>query len=576
MTQETQQTSAQATTGHGPVHRAFVSYARRHPFALAFTDVTGRRVSYAKAVAGGVVLARALRLRWQDQQHVGILLPPSIGAALVNLAASLSGRTSVNLNYTAGAAGMASAAKQANLRTVVTSKKFLSKARVEVPEGVEPIWIEELAGSVGGAQRVAAMLAGLLFPKALLERFAGARRSVGHDDTATVIFSSGSTGDPKGVVLSHRNVDSNSKSVAEVMPLSGQNGDRMLGILPLFHSFGYMALWYASNNGMSTVFHPNPLDAQVIGDLVQKNRITFMVATPTFLQIYMRQCTPEQFEPLRMVIVGAEKLRDRLAMAFEERFGLRPLEGYGTTECAPVIAVSAPDSQAGGVHRIGNKLGSVGRPLPGIDVRIVDPDTSEPLPIGESGMLLVNGPNVMDGYLGRKDLTDEVLRDGWYTTGDIAVLDEDGFLKITDRLSRFSKIGGEMVPHGGIEQALHDAGDFDVQTFAVTGVPDERKGERLVVLHTTEDDRLPGVVDRLKGMGLPKLFIPKVDQFVKVEALPTLGTGKLDLRAIKQLASEVAGGVERQVPLPRPESKPETSGEPLAKSPPPAEDSRSR
>jgi len=237
-------------------------------------------------------------------------------------------------------------------------------------------------------------------------------------------------------------------------------------------------------------------------------------------------------------LTGAEKLTDRLAEAFEDHFGIRPLEGYGTTECAPAVAVSVPDYRAPGFYQPGSRRGFVGQPLPGVAVRVVDPDTFAMLPPHTPGMLLIRGPNVMQGYLGRPDLTAEVVRDGWYVTGDIAMVDDDGFIRIVDRLSRFSKIGGEMVPHGRVEAALHEAAEANTQVFAVASVPDERKGERLAVLHTLDEAVLPPIVEKLAAAGLPNLFIPRLDTFVKVDRLPLLGSGKLDLRAIKQIAIE--------------------------------------
>ena len=237
-------------------------------------------------------------------------------------------------------------------------------------------------------------------------------------------------------------------------------------------------------------------------------------------------------------IPGAEKLPERLARAFEDDFGIRPLEGYGTTECAPVIAVSSPDFRASNVFQVGSRRGTVGRPLPGVAARIVDPDTFRPLPPGEPGLLIVRGPNVMRGYLGRDDLTAKALRDGWYVTGDIAALDEDGFLTISDRLVRFSKIGGEMVPHGRVEDALQQASGAAEPVFAVTAVPDEKKGERLAVLHTLDEAAIPGVLGRAAAAGLPNLFLPRREAFVRVEKLPVLGTGKADLRAAKRIAAE--------------------------------------
>jgi acyl-[acyl-carrier-protein]-phospholipid O-acyltransferase/long-chain-fatty-acid--[acyl-carrier-protein] ligase len=239
------------------------------------------------------------------------------------------------------------------------------------------------------------------------------------------------------------------------------------------------------------------------------------------------------------VLAGAEKLSPRLADDFEERFGIRPLEGYGATECSPVIATSIPAFRAPGFFQPGSRRGSVGPPVPGMAVHIVDPDTREPMPTGQAGLLLVRGPNVMKGYLGRDDLTQQVLCDGWYETGDIAVQDEEGFLRITDRLSRFSKIGGEMVPHGKVEQALHEAyGGAPTGLFAVTGIPDERKGERLAVLTVIDLEEVPAVLEGLASAGLPNLFMPRRDSFVKVDEIPILGTGKTNLRAVTDTAKK--------------------------------------
>ncbi len=519
-----------------PLHRHFIRRARRRPLSFAFAEAGRPRLSRLGALAGAVALARALRPRWRGQDFVGVLLPPSIAAALVNLAASLAGRASVNLNFTAGPAGMASAARQADVLTVVTSRAFLEKATIDLPEGVAPIFLEDFACALRGRRRLAALLLAAAAPARLLERACGARRAPDNDDVVTVIFSSGSTGEPKGVLLTHANVEANVEAVAQVFHVDAR--DRVLGILPLFHSFGYLILWFAANHRMGVVFHPNPLDAGAVGDLVQRHRVTILVATPTLLQLYMRRCTPAQFGSLRIVLAGAEKLSERLAQAFEDHFGIRPLEGYGTTECAPAIAISTLDYRAPGFYQPGSRRGFVGQPLPGVAVRIVDPESFAPLPPGSPGMLLVRGPNIMHGYLGRDDLTAKVMRDGWYVTGDIALMDEDGFVRITDRLSRFSKIGGEMVPHGRVEEALHEAAGTGTQVFAVTAVPDERKGERLAVLHTLEESRLPEILRKVAEMGLPNLFIPRLDHFVRVGAIPILGTGKLDLREVRRLATE--------------------------------------
>ncbi|MEB2337141.1 MAG: acyl-[ACP]--phospholipid O-acyltransferase [Nitrospirales bacterium] len=522
-----------------PLHRAFIHSMRRHPFRLVMADATKPRVTCLQALIGAIALARVLKTHWENQANVGLLLPPTVAGGLVNVAATLAGRTSVNLNYTVGKAGLESAVRQAQLQTIVTSRKFVEKAKLDLPEGPTMLWLEDLAATIGGPQKALAALLTLLAPVRLIESACGQQRRVTMDDLATIIFSSGSTGEPKGVMLSHYSLDANVQGVSQVLPLDAQ--DRILGILPLFHSFGYLVFWYVVLNGAAIVFHPSPLDVAAIGELCATHRLTFLVSTPTFLQLYQRRCTPEQFSTLRVVLTGAEKLPLRLSQSFEDRFGIRPIEGYGVTECAPVIAVNCPDFRASGFYQPASRRGTVGRPLPGVSVRIVDPDSFAVLPPGTAGMLLVKGPNVMDGYLGRADLTAQAIHDGWYITGDIAMLDEDGFLTITDRLSRFSKIGGEMVPHRRVEEALQHASGEELQICAVTGVPDERKGEQLAVLHTLSDEVIPHLLAKAAADGLPNLFLPARSHCIKVEALPVLGTGKLDLRALKRIAMERLG-----------------------------------
>lgn len=519
-----------------PLHRAFILTMRRNPFRFAMADASRPHVSRLQALIGSIALARAFRPHWERQPRVGLLLPPTVAGSLANVAATLCGKISVNLNYTAGKAGLEAAVRQAGLQTIVTSRTFVEKAKLELPEGPTMLHLEDIASSIGPGQKLLASLLALLAPIRLIELACGQTRCTTIDDLATIIFSSGSTGEPKGVMLSHFSIDANAQGAAQVLHLS--RDDRALGILPLFHSFGYLVFWLCLFNDVGIVFHPSPLDVTAIGDLVMRYRVTFLVATPTFLQLYQRRCTPEQFSSLRVVITGAEKLPARLVESFEDRFGIRPTEGYGVTECAPVISVNCPDYRAAGFFQPASRRGTVGQPLPGVSVRIVDPDTFEPLPPGASGMLLVKGPNVMNGYLGREDLTAKAMRDGWYITGDLAILDEDGFITITDRLSRFSKIGGEMVPHGRVEDALHQAAGEASQVFAVTGIPDERKGEQLAVLHTLDESRIQEILAKAAATGLPNLFLPSRKNFIKVENLPVLGTGKMDLRGLKRVAME--------------------------------------
>ena len=513
----------------------FAYTARRHPFRFAMADGQRLKRTYFSALVGTLVLARRMRKHWQGQEMVGILLPPSVPGALVNFAAMLMGKVPVNLNYTASNQTLASCAQQCNLKTVVTARIFLEKVKVQPPG--EAIFIEDVAKDPGFSEKLAAALAALFLPARALARFAGSERRATLDDIATIIFSSGSTGDPKGVVLTHYNIASNVEQLNQVFMLHAN--DRILGILPFFHSFGFTGtLCLPAAAGIGVVFHPNPLDSRVIGALVSKYSVTMLLATPTFLNAYTRRCAPEDFGSLRFVMAGAEKLPERISQAFEDRFGIRPNEGYGCTECSPAVTINTTDFRAASFRQVGAKRGSIGHPLPGIAVKIVDPDTMEPVPANEPGLLLVRGPNIMRGYLNKPEKTADVLRDGWYNTGDIARMDEEGFLHITDRLSRFSKIGGEMVPHIKVEDLLQELAGATEQTFVVTAVPDDKKGERLVVLHTLNEERLDHCLEKLGKSELPALWRPRADQFLRVEKLPYLGTGKLDLRKARELALE--------------------------------------
>jgi acyl-[acyl-carrier-protein]-phospholipid O-acyltransferase/long-chain-fatty-acid--[acyl-carrier-protein] ligase len=539
--------------------RAFVRTARQRPWRFFMADGKTPRVSFGSALNKTVYIARRLGRYIGEQPMVGVLLPPSVGGALTNYALMLMGRVPVNLNYTSSNDTIASCAKQCGLDLVITSKAFIDRfPNMTIPG--RTLLLEDALGGPRFIEKLSALWMAWLIPTALLKRALGARHAkpvseaIGSagagkaspiDELATVIFSSGSTGDPKGVMLSHFNIMSNISQVTQVFMLGER--DKVLGILPFFHSFGFTAgLWLPAVQGVGVVFHPNPLDAQVIGGLVEKYKGTFLIATPTFLQAYLRRCTPESFGSLQYVLVGAEKLPERLAMAFQDQFGIRPLEGYGCTECSPVVTVNGKDYRAPGFRQVAAKRGKIGHPLPGVSVKVVDLETGQPVAPGNSGILLVKGPNVMRGYLGKPQKTAEVLQDGWYTTGDVGMIEEDGFITITDRLSRFSKIGGEMVPHIRIEEKLHELADATEQVFAVTAVPDEKKGERIIVIHTLPAAKLTTVLEKLSQCDLPALWRPKANQFAHVDSIPTLGTGKMDLRGTKALATSLTTEVEAE------------------------------
>ena len=365
------------------------------------------------------------------------------------------------------------------------------------------------------------------------------------DSLATVIFSSGSTGIPKGVMLSHYNVLANIDAMAQLFWIGER--DRIVGVLPFFHSFGYtVTVWFPLISGCGVVYHPNPTDAKAVGELTAKYRATFLLSTPTFCAGYTRKCSAEEFRSLRFVLVGAEKLREPIAAAFREKFGARTARRLRLHRNG--AGGGGERAQFPGGQGFANRQRSPARwaiPCRAWRRKLVDAATFAPLRPNQPGLLLVKGSNRMLGYLGEPERTAEVLHDGWYVTGDIAAIDDEGFIRITDRLSRFSKIAGEMVPHLRIEDAI--AGVLGAAPCAVTSVADERRGERLAALYV-HDMEPAELWQKLAETDLPRLWIPKRENLYRVESLPQLGTGKLDLRGLKMRAEEL---VAAEVAAPR-------------------------
>ena len=525
----------------------FLARCKADAGRLKVADALGTELTGKRLLTGTLLFRSLLRTHVlaADESHVGILLPPSAGGVLANTALTVDGRVTVNLNYTLSDEVANHCLKAAGVRHVLTSRAFLKKRPMELD--AELVYLEDLkAKATLPAKLKAAATAAL--PVGVLTRLL---RLSGLDPNATltVVFTSGSTGEPKGVELTHRSVGA---VLAAVEPLAHPvEEDVTLGVLPFFHSFGYTAtMWWPLVHPGAGVYGPNPLDSRMVGKLGEKYRPTITFATPTFLRSYLRRCTPEQLGTLNLTVVGGEKLPADLREAWAAKFGLAPTEGYGATELSPVVSCNVPPERQRPGDVPGLKHGTIGRPLPGVKVAVRDPDTGEDLPTDAEGTLHVGGPTVMKGYLNDPAKTAAAVKDGWYDTGDMAKLDADGFIHITGRLSRFSKIGGEMVPHLRIEEELfkicecHDEDAEDGPALAVSAVPDAKKGERIVVLHRPLPIRVEEVRKRLGEAGLPNLWTPAADAFHEVDALPVLGTGKLDLKALALLAQEKAGDGE--------------------------------
>ncbi|MCA3249390.1 MAG: MFS transporter [Holosporaceae bacterium] len=524
---------------------AFVRSAKQRLSQLAIRDSSGRSLSYGQSLTGALLLADYLRRYHGQEKFIGIALPASVGGALINLACALAGKVPINLNFTVGQDAIMQAVGQCRISTVITSEKLLKKIALPGTVVTNPldnslanasalphlILMESLLTQLPLHHRLRAWLTAYMLPSWLLQHLL--RHRVGHgSDLATILFSSGSTGTPKGVMLSQDNLLANIASAAQILPLKPK--DTMVGILPFFHSFGFTGtLWLPLLTGLSVAYHPNPLEAKAVGQLIAQSQAKLLIATPTFCQLYARNCTADQLQSLRHVVVGSEKLRTATAEEFKQKFGLELLEGYGCTELSPIAAVNLPNISLNGYDHQGNRPGTVGHPIPYVAARITDLDSGQVLhEPNKPGLLWIKGPNVMQGYYEQPDRTAQVLQDGWYNTGDIAQMDAAGFITLIDRLSRFAKLGGEMVPLIRIEEALHQlAGTSDLVAIALS---DPQKGERVVIAHTDTLDisQLDSLLTSLRTI-LPPLWVPRRDSFVRLATIPLLSTGKTDIQGVK-------------------------------------------
>lgn len=509
--------------------------------SVALIDRTNERREFS----GALLLALASRFSVELARHtsakrVGIILPPGVGATVANIACVIAGKVPVNINFTSGRSQVQSCLSRAEIDLIISANAFQSKLAEKFPDfpwGDRVLDIAQTLRAMPRWRLALELITVRLLPLTALNSYLGLPKH-GGDEEAALLFTSGSVGEPKGVVLSHRNILANLRQIedADILPRRAV----LLSSLPVFHSFGFtVGLWYCLSREATLVTVPSPLDTAANIEAIRAEHVTVTVGTPTFLRPYLRRASAADMETVEWVVVGAEKMPEDLAAGFVQQLDTPMLEGYGITETSPVLSVNLPnrvDDEAPGGVWIGNGVGSVGRPVIGVAVRFVDVESGAELAPGETGLLEVKGANVFNYYLGDPVRTAEVLHNGWYRTGDLGWMDVAGFLYLAGRLSRFSKIGGEMVPHGVVEQAILNYLSADTSAEAIVAVSaraDAMKGEQLVVLHTIELDT-EAVRVGLVAAGLPALWIPKL--FKKVPAVPILGTGKLDLRKIRQLA----------------------------------------
>ena len=517
----------------------------RSPGRLVMVDRTaGRReLKAAQFFAAAAALARHLR-KTVPESRVGVVLPPGAGASIANLAILCAGKVPVNFNFTAGRAASESSLRMSGVQTIITADAVRAKVPV-FPWPERTLDLTATIKELGGKRALLPwLLAAWVLPNQVLPRLLGLPKH-GDRAEAALLFTSGSSGEPKGVALTHRNILANcwQFSTLSIFPTDAV----MLSCLPVFHSFGFTVnMWYPLLRGCLSVTVPSPLDTKKIIDAIREEGVTVMVGAPTFMRPILKKAESADLRTLQVLVSGAEKMPMDLYEGFQQKFHLEIMQGYGMTEASPGTNVNQPDphvATATASEQVGKRLGSVGRMMAGMTARVLHSETREPLPANETGVIAFRGANLFGGYLGDPKKTAEVFHDGWYITGDLGRFDEDGFLFIEGRLSRFSKIAGEMVPHGTVEQKLADAFELD-QTegyaLVVMGVPDPGKGEQLVLLTSSDVVTEESVKEKLTAAGVPNLWIPKV--VARVEKIPVLGTGKLDLKSCKDLAAEVVKG----------------------------------
>ncbi|MEO6786164.1 MAG: AMP-binding protein, partial [Chthoniobacteraceae bacterium] len=428
---------------------------KKNPGTVAVIDGhDGSQLERGRLLAAALSLSRIFRKR-VPEKRVGIVLPPGAPAVLANLAVLFAGKIPVNLNFTAGQAAIEASIRKAGIANVITAGALRGRLK-EFPWPANVLLLDELKDGIRRGAVKWFLLAKLL-PAGLLGRLAGIPRD-GDRSEAFLLFTSGSSGEPKGVPLTHRNLLANTRQFGDMLDLSPS--DVLFGALPFFHSFGAtVCLLFPLIEGIRVVTYPNPLDAAKCAALIERHGATIVLATPTFLRGYLKRATREQLRSIRLLVTGAEKLPDELSEAVLAKFGIEVMQGYGLTETSPAASFNLPNPSPEAIQAT-NRRGSAGKLVAGLAAQIRDPETGAPLTLHDKGMLWFKGASVFEGYLDDPARTAEVVRDGWFRTGDLARFDEDGFLFIEGRMSRFSKIGGEMVPHETVEAKIVEAFGF--------------------------------------------------------------------------------------------------------------------
>ena len=496
------------------LHHEFIKNAKRLGNKLAIKDRTlNREVTYAKALIASLILGKKFK-KFKDGD-IGVMIPTSAGGVLAVLGILMAGKVPVMINYSTGAADNCKyAQRKCGFKTIITSKALLEKINCPIIPGM--VLLEDIMKDISIKEKLAAAISSKLSASTIIARLPKAKP----DDNIVILFTSGSEKDPKAVQLTHKNLGSNIKDLEHVFKLT--ENEIVMSILPLFHVFGFNAnFWMPLMVGCTSVTYANPLDYKKIPTMIKEEKATLIAATPIFFAGYLKASQPGDFESVRIALPGADKTPDWLRQGYRDKHNIELCEAYGATETSPGVSVNTPYD---------NRPGSIGKPLPGVQVRIVDLDTGKNLPHGNEGKILVKGDLVMKGYLNDVEETSLRIEDGWYDTGDMGAFDEDGYLWHRGRLRRFVKIGGEMVSLVRTERVLESLLPDGIDC-CVVDVPDSVKGARIVAVVTKKVKE--GKLIHEMGKELPKIAIPKT--FTIIPELPKMGTGKIDFRGITEM-----------------------------------------
>ncbi len=508
--------------GFGPqnVLSAVAETARNRPRQIVLEDATLQTLTYRKLMVGADVLAKALRGGVADGGRVGLLLPNVNATPVAILALWSLGKVTAILNFSSGTPAMLACAQLAGLKHIVTSRAFLERAKINAQDflkaGISLVYLEDVRAGITGSRKFLTLLRHVFIPRSTV------RSSPSFGSTAVIVFTSGSEGVPKGVELTHGNLLANIRQMLAVTDIT--DGDRLFNCLPLFHSFGLtVGTVLPLVRGIYIFLYPSPLHYRMVPAALYDHDCTVFLGTNTFLNGYARKAHPYDFRSLRYLFAAAEKLQETTAQTWVQKFGVRILEGYGATECAPCLSVNTP---------LEPRYGSVGRLLPGVEYKL------EPVEgVADGRQLFVRGPNVMKGYLNAEANAKFLALEGWYDTGDIVSVDAEGYLHILGRLKRFAKVSGEMVSLTAVEDALGGAfPHYGLRCqIAVITRPEENKGEALIAVTNEPKLTLDEIRDVLKARGLTNLSVPR--EIKVVLEIPKLGTGKVNHRELQALVS---------------------------------------